>query len=792
MDLHRLSATAWKYILLFCLLYYNCQLSAYAGEEEPGGIIKGKVITMDNKPAAGVTIQLRGTKKATLTEEDGSFTLGNLHSGTYEMEISLVGFTTIRQTVVVEENKTVPVHIELKASSGQLEEVIVTNGANRFAKKETGDIARLPLKNLENPQVYNIVPKELMQEQIVTDYNSAFKNIPGAGVPVVYNQGRSQLLSRGFSTANLVRNGVGGFVYNNIDPANLERIEVIKGPSATLFGSTLTSFGGLFNRVTKKPVDGFKGEVAYSGGSWELNRLTADLNTPLNKDHSALFRINGAVHSERSFQDAGFTRSFMIAPAFSYKLNDRLTVLLDVEFSNYKATSPFRLAPSTSGKARSIQDLGINYNLSFANNSVSYTTRQLNVFGQINYKMDDNWSSQTIFSRTQSSTNGYTVQLTGLTDSTLRQTVTQQDFPYYGTDIQQNFIGDFQLGGLRNRLVAGLDFFHLSSFRTDASVNMPALNFKKPGSAYTSFNGDKIASLFATATFQAIQPNREYTYSAYVSDVVNVTDRLLVMASLRLDRYDSKGTYYSYYDSTAGAFSQTALSPKLGLVYQLIKDRVSLFANYMNGFQNVNGSDYGGNTFKPQQANQSEGGLKFDIWQHKLNATFTYYNISVTNTTRDDTAHAGYSIQDGTQLSKGFEGELIANPLPGFNIVTGYAYNNSRYDKANKSIQGLRPSTAGPDKMANVWLSYRLTKGRGKGLGLGLGANYGSASTQSNTSTFIFTIPSYTVLDATLFYDQPLFRIGIKVDNLTNEKYWSYRLAPQNPTRLTANIAVKF
>jgi iron complex outermembrane receptor protein len=482
----------------------------------------------------------------------------------------------------------------------------------------------------------------------------------------------------------------------------------------------------------------------------------------------------------------------MIAPTFSYKLNDRLTVLLDVEFSNYKATSPFRLAPSTSGKAHSIQDLGINYNLSFASNSVSYTTRQLNVFGQINYKMDDNWTSQTIFSRTQSSTNGYTVQLTGLTDSTLRQSVTQQDFPYYGTDIQQNFIGDFQLGGLRNRLVAGLDFFHLSSFRTDASVNMPALNFKKPGAAYTSFNGDKIASLFATATFQAIQPNREYTYSAYVSDVVNVTDRLLVMASLRLDRYDSKGTYYSYYDSTAGAFTQTALSPKLGLVYQLIKDRVSLFANYMNGFQNVNGSDYGGNTFKPQQANQSEGGLKFDIWQHKLNATFTYYNISVTNTTRDDTAHAGYSIQDGTQLSKGFEGELIANPLPGFNIVAGYTYNNSRYDKANKSIQGLRPSTAGPGKMANVWLSYRLTKGRGKGLGLGLGANYGSASTQSNTSTFVFTIPSYTVLDATLFYDQPSFRIGIKVDNLTNEKYWSYRLAPQNPTRVTANIAVKF
>jgi len=792
MKLRPISSKAWKYIAVFCLFYSCCLLAVAAREEDPGGIIKGKVIAADNKPAAGVTIQLKGTKMTTLSDEDGIFVFRNINPGTYEMEVSLVGFATSRQPVVVEKNSTSSITIELKIASGQLEEVIVTNGANRFARKEVGDIARLPLKNLENPQVYNIVPKELMQEQVVTDYNSAFKNIPGAGVPIVYNQGRSQLLSRGFSTANLVRNGVGGFVYNNIDPANLERIEVIKGPSATLFGSSLTSFGGLFNRVTKRPSDSFKGEVAYSGGSWDLNRLTADINTPLNKEHTALFRINGAVHNEHSFQDAGFTKSFMLAPTFSYKVNERLSVLLDIEYSNYKATSPFRLTPSTTGKARSIQDLGINYKLSFANNSVTYTTRQLNVFGQINYKIDGNWTSQTVFSRTQSTTNGYTVQLTGLTDSTLRQTATQQDFPYYGTDIQQNFIGDFQLGSMRNRLVAGLDFFHLSSFRTDATVNMPALNFKKPGTAYTNFNAAKLADLFASATFQAIQPNREYTYSAYVSDVVNVTDRLLAMASLRVDRYDSKGTYYSYYDSTAGAYTQTSLSPKFGLVYQLVKDRVSLFANYMNGFQNINGSDYAGNTFKPQQANQSEGGIKVDIWDHKLNATFTYYDISVTNTTRDDTAHAGYSIQDGTQLSKGFEGELIANPLPGLNIVAGYTYNNSRYDKANKSIQGLRPSTAGPEKMANLWLSYRLMQGRVKGLGLGIGGNYGSASTQSNTTTFVFTIPSYTVLDATVFYDQPSYRIGIKVDNLTNEKYWSYRLAPQNPTRVTANIAIKF
>ncbi|HEY6899396.1 MAG TPA: TonB-dependent receptor, partial [Puia sp.] len=116
----------------------------------------------------------------------------------------------------------------------------------------------------------------------------------------------------------------------------------------------------------------------------------------------------------------------------------------------------------------------------------------------------------------------------------------------------------------------------------------------------------------------------------------------------------------------------------------------------------------------------------------------------------------------------------------------------SKYTQANKSVQGLRPTTAGPANLANLWMSYRVVGGKVKGLGVGFGGIYGSSGFQSNTSTFVFTIPSYLVLDATVFYDQPSYRIGVKVDNLTNEKYWSPRLAPQNPTRVTANITFRF
>lgn len=779
-----------SFLIILCIQSLLFFANAVPFETGKNGNLSGTVKTIDGQFAAGVAIRVKELSKTVITNESGAFAVNNIPPGTYRLQVDMKAYDKAETTVTVEAGETATASIELSYTSQKLEEVIITSGGNRFAKKESEDVSKLPLKNMENPQVYSVVSKELMKEQIITDYNSAFKNVPGAGIAEVRNQGRTSNISRGFATPQLVRNGVGSFTYTSVDPANLERIEVIKGPSATLFGSTISSFGGLFNRVTKKPSDSFKGEISYSAASWDLNRLTFDVNSPVNKDKTALLRINGALHSERSFQDAGFSRTLMLAPSFSYAVNERLTLMVDVEMAFSKGTSPMRVAPYAGGKARSITDLGLPYNLSFANNTISYSSQQYNVFAQAKYIISKGWTSQTIVSRTRSSADGYVVGLTLLTDSTLRQTVTQQEYPYYGTDIQQNFIGDFKIGKLRNRLVAGLDFYSLRSTRNDASVNMPALNFKKPGAAYNNFTIGKVSPLFASPTFSNFVAANELTYSAYVSDVLNITGRLLAMASLRVDRFVNKGTYYANSDSTAGEFSQTALSPKFGLVYQVVKDKVSVFGNYMNGFNNVSGSDFDGNTFKPSQANQLEGGVKVDFG--KINATVSYYDIQVTNVTRDDPSHANFSIQDGSQVSRGYEVELISNPVKGLNIVAGYVYNKSEYTKSNASVEGLRPTTAGAPRMANVWVSYRVTNGSVKGIGFGLGGIYGSESLQSNTKTFQFTIPSYTVLDAAVFYDKARFRVGLKADNLLGEKYWSYRLAAQAPPRVTGNITFKF
>ena len=783
------------------LLIFGSFLIAFA--QPNTGSITGQITAVDGQPIELVSITLIETNRGTLTDIKGNYTFANVLPGKYTIRIQLLGAKEKDIPVEVITGETATVDFQLaKENIQSMQQVTVTGNRNRLSKKESIYIARLPLKNLENPQVYNTVPKELIQEQMAVDLGSISKNVPGAGIPMLANQGRVTFLSRGFETEPNARNGVAGAAFSSIDVANLERVEAIKGPSATLFGTNISSsYGGLYNRVTKKPFNGFGGEVAYFGGSWNYNRLTFDVNTPVNADKTALFRLNGATTFEKSFQDQGFTNSFSLAPSFSYQITDRLSLLLDVEFGQAKGTSVVRFNPYTgSNKTQSIVDMQFPYNRTFLSNDLAYQTQMLNIFAQLNYKISDKWTSQTIISRARSSINGYITALNGRTDSTIRPQVIVGTTAFIATDIQQNFIGDFKLGSFRNRLVVGLDYYNNYNDFDRVTVNTTTVNFINTPASYR-VSRFKVDSLTSTGTLRK-ETNQDNTYAAYASDVFNLTDRLMAMLSLRIDRYQYKGVYNITTGVTsgglgaggiqAGPYGQTALSQKLGLVYELAKDHVSLFGNYMNGFFNQSGSAADGSSFKPEHANQLEFGVKGDVLAHRLAGTISYYDIEVRNVLRTDPNDANYSIQDGTQVSKGVEVELTANPIAGLNIVAGYAYNNSKYTKADSSVQGLRPALSGPEKMLNFWISYRLPQGNLKGLGFGFGGNSGSYSYQTNTQTAKVIIPAYTLLDASIFYDQPKFRLGFKVDNLTSEKTWSVRLTPQAPARFIGSMSLKF
>lgn len=760
---------------------------------------------VDGQPFSSASVSLVELNKSTLTNEEGNYSFTKIPAGTYHIKIQVLGAAQKDIEIVVIAGQIAIADYQLpKENVMALQEVTISGNVNRFSKKESKYVARLPLKNLENPQVYNTVTKELILEQSAIDLGSISKNVPGASIPTIANQGRVVFLSRGFQTEPNARNGLAGATFSSIDPVNLERVEAIKGPSATLFGANISSsYGGVYNRVTKKPYNDFGGEVSYFGGSWDFNRLTADINTPINEDRTALFRLNAATTRQKSFQDLGFTNNISIAPSFSYQINDKLALLLDVEFGSEKGTSVVRFNPYTKGtNIWSIKDIAFPYDRTFMSNDLVYETQMLNIFGQINYKISEQWTSQSIISRARSTINGYITAINGVSDTTARVQVITGNTNFIATNVQQNFIGDFKIGNFRNRMVVGLDYYNNSNDFDRITINTSTFDFTNPpaNSGATKQIVDTMAEA-GNGTLRK-EKNSDNTYAAYVSDVFNFSEKLSLMASLRVDRYEYLGVYniatgvtaggLGANGTSAGPYNQTSFSQKMGVVYELSKDHLSLFSNYINGFLNKSGQALDGTAFKPEHANQLEFGLKGDLFNHRLVGTVSYYDIQVENSLRQDPDDANYSIQDGTQVSRGVEFEITANPFEGFNIVAGYAYNNSEYTKADTTVNGLRPALSGPANSVNFWLSYRLPEGKLKGFGAGFGGNYGSKSYQTNTQTTKIIIPEYTMLDAALYYDHPKYRLSFKVNNLTNEKVWSARLTPQAPTQFIGSLALKF
>lgn len=812
--------TAMRSILLlistFLLL---CSGVLSANDLDGNGTIKGKITTTDGKPAGQVTVMLKGTRKSALTEDDGTFVINHVKPGTYTLQVRLVGYSTKEETVIVAEDHTAQVNLVLEVSDTQLQEVEIATGRAKFGKKESDQVARLPIKNLENPQVYSSISKELLKEQVVTNFDDALKNTPGltklwssTGRP---NDGAGYFTIRGFSVQPTMINGVPGLTNGGIDPANVERIEVIKGPSGTLFGSSYISFGGLLNIVTKRPYDHFGGEVGYTIGGYGLSRFTADVNAPLNEDKSAILRVNAAYHTENSFQDAGFKKSFFIAPSLAFKANDRLSFLINAEIYNSESTNTMMLFLNRSRAliAHTPDQLHMNWNKSYTSNDLTYKNPTVNFYGQANYRISDKWTSQTNLSRSSRKSDGYYSYVMFLdagpvkpSDSLASRYAYLQNSITTTTDIQQNFIGDFTIGGLRNRVVLGLDFNDQSTTNNNsASPRFDIVDVTNPKDAsYGTLSRAAVDAKLAGTT-GAKNGNSAQVYSAYVSDVFNVTDALLVMASVRVDRFESKGSTNYLTGATTGAYGQTSVSPKFGIVYQVVKDQVSVFGNYMNGFKNVspvnnNGVPGYSDVLKPQQANQWEGGVKLDVLDHKLGFTASYYDIQVSNMSLQKTVAMGdtaYNVtyQDGTQASKGVEFELAANPVPGLNIVAGYSYNDSKMLKADATVAGRRPVSAGPATLANLWASYTFVKGCVKGLGAGFGGNYGSENMITNNSvTGKFTLPSYVIVNATVFYNAPKYRVALKLDNLTNKEYFSgwTTVEKQLPRRLSASVSYKF
>jgi iron complex outermembrane recepter protein len=206
-----------KYIYIWMLLLLTLQL--------PAQNISGRIVSNDDEPMPYINAGLESTKFLTKTDEYGFFEFHNLQKGSYVITVSALGHDALSEKAELTDNN-LDLSLKLNRITNSLEEVLINCPVHR---KDKGSCyaARLPLKNIGNPQVINVVTNDLLQEQVATDYNTALRNAPG--ITKGWSSANGHYSSRRFNTRVSMRNGVTAYSSADLDIVNVEQLQVIKG-----------------------------------------------------------------------------------------------------------------------------------------------------------------------------------------------------------------------------------------------------------------------------------------------------------------------------------------------------------------------------------------------------------------------------------------------------------------------------------------------------------------------------------------------------------------------------------
>ncbi|MGB3799577.1 MAG: TonB-dependent receptor, partial [Lewinella sp.] len=288
------------------------QLTLEGTVREPGG-----------DPVVGAVVNLRSPdgELNTLTDADGYFMFSDLSDQDYRLNVRSTGLKSgprnVNPTTVPQ-----PLSITVEVDEVQLQQVEVVGRARRdYQSLYSFSATKTAILNEDLPQSLTSVTKELIDDRQAFALQDAVKTVSSVAPTGLYNH----FAIRGI-TANedgQVINGLRTRSYYFLQPltANVERIEVLKGPATVTFASA--DPGGTVNIVTKKPLDIERKEISLSAGSFSTLRGTLDFTGPLNEDKTLLYRVNAAYQENRSYRDLIDNTSLQLSPSLSYVPNDK-------------------------------------------------------------------------------------------------------------------------------------------------------------------------------------------------------------------------------------------------------------------------------------------------------------------------------------------------------------------------------------------------------------------------------------------------------------------------------------
>lgn len=699
-------------------------------------------------------------------------------------------------------------HAQPSSVEQQLPEVKVLAGpeADRYYPPAATGATKTDTPLRDIPQAINVVPGRLLRDQAAGSMEDALRNVPGVAASHGDGQ-RDQVVIRGFSAiADQFIDGVRDDALYFRDLSNIERIEVLKGPAAVLYGRG--SSGGLINRVTKKPKFGETfGETTLSLGTYSHKRLSADVNRPLG-DNAAL-RITAAKEDSGSYRDQQFLERYSVAPSLALKPGRRTRLLLQYETARDKRVTDFGI-PSLNGRPVEVPASRY-YGSRNAAEDDTTTSRVSAATATLNHAFNDALSLRNItryytyrLDRYNTMPNGGVdpvAQTVGLQHSAiLRQEdgwFNQSDFTYKSTlgGFEQEWLLGAELGRQNKRS----QFF---SAGTIARVNIfnPVLPDAAPFTA---------AQLSANS---AIASNSVLTTSAvYAQNQITLAPNWKALAGVRYDVFKQETTF----ERTFAGLARTdrKLSPRAGLMWQP-DDFSSYYLSYSKSFQPSAESfplaaNNAGNA--PEITENREIGAKLDFFEGALAVTGALFRLERSNIKNADPAAPTQLINVGKQRTDGFEltanGRLPAGlgPVLGsLDLSAGYAYLDGKMVESVATLAspqapvvqipslGKVPSLT-PRHSGFVWALKKL----GGGFSLGGGLNYVGERFASLTNAVV--LPSYVTADLAGYYKTRDYEIAVNLKNVTDRKYIvsshgsaDNLILPGSPRQLQVSLTVRF
>lgn len=638
-----------------------------------------------------------------------------------------------------------------------------------------------PLRDI--PQSIQVVPEQVLEDQRVVRLQDALQNV--SGITKAGNYGGTEagsFILRGFEQEGNFRNG---FRDNNFysfpETANVERIEVLKGPASVLFGQAQP--GGIINIITKQPLREAYYAADFTIGNYDFYRPTFDISGPLNANGTLLYRLNAAYQNSGSFRDFVDTERVFVSPVLTWNISDKTTLTANFEYLYDDPLYDRGIVALSNG---SIAPIGISRFLGYPQfDTYSNTTYRGGYIFEHSFSED--WQIRNAFSITSDRSNGSYSDLNGalIDDQFVPRELREDNSVLENYGSQTEVIGNFTTGAIAHQLLVGLELNRRTDFFDVPSAPLPPIDIFNP--IYDVSRPTQFTDRFASLT-------RTDTLGIYLQDQIALLDNLKLLIGGRLDFSEQETT--DIVASTSTNQNDEAFSPRVGIVYQP-SEQISLYASYSRSFLPVIGRSASNSPFIPERGTQYEVGIKGDFLDNRLSATIAAYQITKTNVQTIDPNDPDFSIQVGEQRSRGIELDIAGEILPGWNIIASYAHTDAEVTEDNELSIGSRLANVA-ENTASLWTTYEIQSGNLQGLGFGLGLFYvGERSGFAGFDPPEFELPSYLRTDAAIYYRRDNWQAQINFRNLFDIEYYETHqssdiIYPGAPFTVLGTFSVQF